>query len=149
MAPFTNMVQLSLLAPQNSAFVQGGMSRKVGIRELVSLKKITCLLKDCLVYTSLTFCFNDVERFQIWVRSRSCSSLVTWFYYHQNTCTKWIRFSEKILCVHISLAMMTSSNGDIFRVTGHLCGEFTGHRWIPHTKASDAELWCFLWSAPE
>ena len=30
-----------------------------------------------------------------------------------------------------------------------LCGEFTGHRWIPHTKASDAELWCFLWSAPE
>ena len=31
-----------------------------------------------------------------------------------------------------------------FRVTGHLCGEFTGHRWIPRTKASDAELWCFL-----
>ena len=22
-------------------------------------------------------------------------------------------------------------------------------RWIPHTKASDAELWCFLWSTPE
>ena len=43
--------------------------------------------------------------------------------------------------------MMTSSNGNIFRVTGPLCGEFTGHRWIPHTKASDAELWCF-WSAP-
>ena len=45
--------------------------------------------------------------------------------------------------------MMTSSNGNIFRVTGHLCGEFTGHRWIPRTKASDAELWCFLWSAPD
>ena len=44
--------------------------------------------------------------------------------------------------------MMTSSNGNIFRVTGHLCGEFTGLRWIPHTKASDAELWCFLWYAP-
>ena len=26
--------------------------------------------------------------------------------------------------------------------------EFTGYRWIPHTKASDVELWCFLWSAP-
>ena len=24
--------------------------------------------------------------------------------------------------------------------------EFTGHRWIPLTAASDAELWCFLWS---
>ena len=44
--------------------------------------------------------------------------------------------------------MMTSSNANIFRVTGPLCGEFTGHRWIPRTKASDAELWCFLWSAP-
>ena len=41
--------------------------------------------------------------------------------------------------------MMTSSNGNIFRVTGRLCGEFTGHRWIPRTKASDTELWCFLW----
>ena len=40
--------------------------------------------------------------------------------------------------------MMTSSNGNFFRVTGPLCGEFTGHRWIPRTKASDAELWCFF-----
>ena len=45
--------------------------------------------------------------------------------------------------------MMTSSNGNIFRVNGHLCGEFTGPRWIPRTKASNAELWCFLWSASE
>ena len=37
---------------------------------------------------------------------------------------------------------------NIFRVTGPLCGEFTGHRWIPLTKARDTELWCFLWSAP-
>ena len=44
------------------------------------------------------------------------------------------------LCKHI----MTSSNGNIFRVTVPWCGEFTGQRWIPHTKASDAELWCFL-----
>ena len=45
--------------------------------------------------------------------------------------------------------MMTSSNGNIFLVTGPLWGEFTGHRWIPLTKASDAELWCFLSSVPE
>ena len=38
--------------------------------------------------------------------------------------------------------------GNTFRVTGPLCGEFTSHRWIPHTKASDAELGCFLWSPP-
>ena len=40
--------------------------------------------------------------------------------------------------------MMMSSNRNIFHVTGHLCGEFTGPRWIPRTKASDAELWRFL-----
>ena len=39
--------------------------------------------------------------------------------------------------------MITSLNGNIFRVSGHLRGEFTGSRWIPLTKASDAELWCF------
>ena len=36
-----------------------------------------------------------------------------------------------------------------FRVTGLLCGEFTGPRWISLTKGSGAELWCFLWSVPE
>ena len=30
--------------------------------------------------------------------------------------------------------MMTSSYGNIYRVTGHLCGEFTGPRWIPPHK---------------
>ena len=30
--------------------------------------------------------------------------------------------------------MMTSSNGNIFHVTGPLCGEFTGHRWFPSQR---------------
>ena len=47
------------------------------------------------------------------------------------------------------LIMLTSSNGNIFRVTGPLCEEFIGHRWIPRTKASDAGFWCFLWSRSE
>ena len=44
--------------------------------------------------------------------------------------------------------VMTSSNGNIFCIAGHLWGEFTGDRWIPLTKAIDAEFWCFLSSAP-
>ena len=47
-------------------------------------------------------------------------------------------------CLLVSIFMMTLWNGNIFRVTGHLCGEFTGPRWIPHTEASDTELWCFF-----
>ena len=57
----------------------------------------------------------------------------------------WLTGWHESIRIHY---MMTSSNGNIFRVTGHLCGEFTGHRWIPPTKASDAELGCFLWFAP-
>ena len=45
--------------------------------------------------------------------------------------------------------MMKSSNGNMFLVTGPLCGEFAGRQWIPLTKSSDAEHWCFLSSAPE
>ena len=32
------------------------------------------------------------------------------------------------------ISMMTSSNWNIFRVTGPLFGEFTGHRWIPSQR---------------
>ena len=42
------------------------------------------------------------------------------------------------LSVRAIIFMMTSSNGNIFRATRPLCGAFTGHRWIPLTKASDA-----------
>ena len=50
---------------------------------------------------------------------------------------------------HMPSSMTKSSNGNIFRVTGPLRREFIGHRYIPLTKASDAELWSFLWSTPE
>ena len=71
---------------------------------------------------------------------------------------KWSVMGKAVLCSGVIMgsvphipweSMMTSSNGNIFRVTDHLCGEFTGPRWIPRTKASEAELWCFLWSASE
>ena len=58
-------------------------------------------------------------------------------------------FSQDFSCKLINHVMMTSSHGNIFHVTGPWCGEFTGHRWIPRTKACDVELWCFLWFASE
>ena len=39
-----------------------------------------------------------------------------------------------------SKIMKTSSNVNILRVTGHLCTDFTSYRWIPRTKASDADF---------
>ena len=53
----------------------------------------------------------------------------------------WQQTDDKALSE--PMIMMTSSNGNIFCITGPLRGESTSHRWIPLTKASDAELWCF------
>ena len=58
----------------------------------------------------------------------------------------WVHNGLKVATKY---SMMTSSNGNIFRFTGPLWGEFTGHRWIPLTKASDVGLWGFLWPVPE
>ena len=44
------------------------------------------------------------------------------------------RMYEKVRVILIFQYMMTSSNGNIIRVTGHLFGEFTGHWWIALTK---------------
>ena len=49
------------------------------------------------------------------------------------------------ICLQFSLLyLMTSSNGHIVRVTDPLCGEINGHRWIPLTKASDADFDVFF-----
>ena len=44
-----------------------------------------------------------------------------------------------------TLFAMTSSNGNIFRVTGHLCGEFTCHRWHGALMFSLISVWIYGW----
>ena len=44
----------------------------------------------------------------------------------------WLKYVKMCWNVHIThLHMMLSSYGNIFRLTGHLCGEFTGPREFP------------------
>ena len=50
--------------------------------------------------------------------------------------------------IHNGLFFSCPSNGNIFRVTGHLWRDSISHRWILLTKTSDAERWCILWSTP-
>ena len=73
-------------------------------------------------------------------------------YFMTKGCSCWSSLTAQAIdpfgtCV--PLPTMTSSNENIFRVIGPLCGEYTGHRWISLTNAIDADLWCLLWSAPE
>ena len=48
----------------------------------------------------------------------------------------WLTWMSLRKFKSICMNMMMSSNGNIFHVTGHLCREFTGDRWIPCTKDS-------------
>ena len=49
----------------------------------------------------------------------------------------------------LAYTRLTSSIGNIFRVTGLLSGESNDHQWISLTKASDAEHWYYLWFSHE
>ena len=65
-------------------------------------------------------------------------------------------FSTHELLFLRCIDLMTSSNGNIFRVNGPLCGKFTGHcdiqfsykivgkLWIPLTKANDASVFSLI-----
>ena len=76
-----------------------------------------------------------------WCGSYMLSLLLTW--------TKIRVAYGEVLVSRSRYSMKVSSNGNIFWVTGSLWGESTSHRWIPLTKASDAEFWCFLWCTTE
>ena len=74
------------------------------------------------------------------------------FVLHEKVALGWHRINFNLLTRDTCQGhkyMMMSSNGNIFHVTGPLWGESTGQWWIPLTKASYRELWCFLWSVPK
>ena len=100
-------------------------------KPIFSLKTDSCHNVNFVITSVAADSYDDNSRCRQWRQS----------WYHDNS-----RFS---CLLQTTLHMMTSSNGNIFRVTGPLCGKFTCHRSIPFTKASGAELWYFLWSAPE
>ena len=133
----------------------------------LSVSEVSPVNLDVYTNTEMTHCqgmFIDLTNIGLWWRHLCwCSDGIikvhNWFIF-ASTMAKTNGQTKKVLktlCRQIGPSvtswrlrnMMTSSNGNIFRVTGHLCGEFTGDRWIPRTKASDTELWCFLWSASE
>ena len=76
---------------------------------------------------------SNAENVSIWWRHHA-KELCTWFVFH---CTvEWL-----------GLVMMTSTNGNIFHVTGHLCGEFTGDKgqWRRASMFSLICVWINNW----
>ena len=120
-------------------------------RCLISNK--TTFIKYCLnQWISKLLSKSITGKFLMCGRHSKCNCLQDQANFHRSQASQIVLI---LVTLHLSTSFMvittmtTSSNGNIFRVTGHLCGEFTGLRWIPRTKVSDAELLCFLWSVPE
>ena len=63
-----------------------------------------------------------------WLSIRMCTP---W----RNTAFSYCVFSECYWVITVPEFMMTSSNGNIFRVTGPLCGEFTGPGEFPTQRS--------------
>ena len=61
----------------------------------------------------------------------------------------WISNPPSFIAHMICYPMLTSSNGNVFRVAEPLWRESTGHRCIPLSKVVTGSFDCFLWSAPE
>ena len=64
--------------------------------------------------------------------------------YSTTNCNTMLHTGKQFQRRMIYAIMVTSPNGNSFRVTGPLWGEFPCHRWIPIIKSSDAGLWSAL-----
>ena len=91
----------------------------------VSVYHVICL------YICITYCSSPT--IISFVSFYSCSADENQITYHWYSCSLEDR-------IYSGYGLMTSSNGNIFRVTGPYCWEFTGRWWIPLTEASDIFL---------
>ena len=61
---------------------------------------------------------------------------------------EFVSNQAKMICIAVADCLFPrwSHQMEILAIIGHLCGEVTGHRWIPLTKSNDAEFWFFICS---
>ena len=114
----------------------------------VSCDKHSAVIVCCQLFVRKSISLATVMSYVAW-----------WYMYSVRSKNIYLQILKKFYWYHLPwnerytedcfTPMMTSSNQNVFRVTGPFCGEFTGHRWIQRTKASDAERWCFFFFAPE
>ena len=115
--------------------------------------RMTLCLRRILMVLEIPQPWNIVLIKSLFVIQKSCHIRIV---ISQRITNKWLwvlllnecQLSAKweiasLICHHLLLSWWRHQV-ETFSALLALCGEFTGHRWIPLTKASDAELWCFF-----
>ena len=97
-----------------------------------SLCRLVCI--NQVIYISACQCIYSVPAHS--TLSCNCLAQVIWLIVVTYLLIIWTVLSKRLKLYFdmlINLSTMTSSNGNIFRVTGHLCGEFTGPGEFPRS----------------
>ena len=105
-------------------------------------KSILCryfILSHCLISfyekCSAWWC-NDMDAFSALLAMCEGNQSFTSGFTHKGPVMRCVGVCHHCLSLFKNYVspMLTSSNGNIFRVTGSSWGESTGHRWIPHKR---------------
>ena len=118
----------------------------------ISDNRYICQHPYCITFTNILtptvyywHDYIDTEADTFWM----CQGYFTVLCIHNRSGASYRRFTLFLGLFVIVFSMVTSSNWNMFRLTGSLHGEFTSHQWNPLTKISDMELWYVRLSAPE
>ena len=94
-------------------------------RTIASIANVFCWLYPTLnkVYLILSYLILSYHHILLLNQQPIC----LWF----ETSRRYVHVSVTVMMFQDLYCMMTSSNGNVLRVTGHLCGEFTGPGEFP------------------
>ena len=139
-----NMEKLSVLLAlcESNPSVTGGLPHTRPAMRSFDVSNDVCL--NITVEDTFEILVNSDALTLIWRHCNAVAllSLLNIWYWLENL--GFILYLLRCYRHSIIYFIMTSSNGKKIRVTGSLWMEFSGHRRIPLTKASDAELWFFF-----
>ena len=100
----------------------------------------------------LRVCYDNIRIAHSWHHNWLYTITVSLFWCSSVLFELWLRTNYKrcrILEWHRTPKSWWRHQMETFPRNWPFVREIHRSRWIPHTKASDAELWCLLWSAPE
>ena len=102
----------------------------IHIREHISWMNALWLKQNAVIlqmtFSLLTGYLDILNEISLFLQAQK-STIQHWF-------RQWLGTEHRSFDLNQWHHMMTSLNGDIFHVTGPLCGEFSGHQWIPLTR---------------
>ena len=110
------------------------------------------LVLSDLIINLFFFHLNSIYQTKRWLYEKSIDTL--WTRQPKTGIVHWFEMSAESHLHSISSHWKRFYHDDFIKwkhlfVTGPLWGDSLGHWWISPKKASGAELWCFLWYAPE